>query len=319
MAAPLPTKATVAVVKKPSLASRFGGSLMVTTSLGKGTFTGNEYTRRPYLNFLFSLRPQFQASPQHKLTVGLRMDMDVNAVESADSSNTIPHQVHPGDLRIWLKWKQFAAVKKAKLSWSGSFQTFLPTSYLSQFAGKLLGLSLGISTTFKPHRLVTLSHSITLTKNFNRFKNATLDWSDFDQSRITRPGGAENVADGLTATGGGVVEWAIYNALSLTVTPIKKLSIGLSFGIANAFTYDTSDEGQHSSPYADPGRGQRDLMYGSFDVSYDLHKHFSVALGTSVTQSPKTLDNKSFRFPFWDTTNGAANRQVFTLTLTGSL
>ena len=37
-----------------------------------------------------------------------------------------------------------------------------------------------------------------------------------------------------------------------------------------------------------------------------------------VEQAPLTPDNGSARFPFWDTSNGADNRQVFYTDLVGS-
>jgi hypothetical protein len=50
-------------------------------------------------------------------------------------------------------------------------------------------------------------------------------------------------------------------------------------------------------------------MAGSLEVGVEVIDELSVAIGTLVQQAPKTADNRKFRFPFWDTTNGADNRQ----------
>ena len=74
-----------------------------------------------------------------------------------------------------------------------------------------------------------------------------------------------------------------------------------------------------ASPNATAGVGQSDVMWGGLEVSYAVHEYVDLALGSWTEQAPKTADGEAFRFPFWDTTNGAANRQVFYLTVTGSL
>ena len=69
---------------------------------------------------------------------------------------------------------------------------------------------------------------------------------------------------------------------------------------------------------AQSGRGRTDVMAGSLEVGVEVIDELSVAIGTLVQQAPKTADNRKFRFPFWDTTNGADNRQIFYLDITGT-
>jgi hypothetical protein len=46
----------------------------------------------------------------------------------------------------------------------------------------------------------------------------------------------------------------------------------------------------------------------SAKLSYRLNKYLRFSGGIGSFMSPKTTDNKSFRFPFWNTEGAAANR-----------
>jgi hypothetical protein len=82
---------------------------------------------------------------------------------------------------------------------------------------------------------------------------------------------------------------------------IDDLSLSTSFLFANAFAYDTyAEEDELTGEYAKPGKTQFDVTVASASLSYKVIKHFSVATGVSTMQTPKTADNKSFRFPFYD-------------------
>ena len=96
------------------------------------------------------------------------------------------------------------------------------------------------------------------------------------------------------------------------------VSFVIDFEMLHLFSYQAIPLDQYSSPYAQEGRGQTDLMYGTLEVSWEVMEHLSLALGTVVEQTPLTADNTGPRFPWWDTTNGSANRQVFYLDVTGS-
>jgi hypothetical protein len=297
----------------------WGGSVHLESSIGRGTFIMNELVRRPYVNMLVSLRPHYTLSKKHKVATSLRVDVDKNLVENFDSENNSPRQVQLSDVRLATTWSEFARLDRAPVAFSTGATLYLPTSRLSRLATKRLGISADITTTYKPRSWLTASHSLSLTKNFNKFTTAALDDDAFDSPRLTRPGGAENIAEGFTAIGDNVIELGLANELSVSVTLVPKLTGSVSFALAQAWTYSTADTDEMSSPLANPGRGQRDIMYSGIDVSYEMVEKLTLSAGWVVSQMPKDSDNTDFRFPLWDMTNGSSNRQVFYLSAGYSL
>ena len=235
--------------------------------------------------------------------------------ESYNSSRNYPGQIRFGDLRWLTEWRRFSSLLKNTLSWTGSVEFFFGTSSLSRFVGKQVGMQVTVTTKYNPKKWLEVRHGISLTKNINKFTTTTLDWSNFEQPRVTRPGGAENVAEGFTATGEGVISFAIANEFVAEATLPHKFAVLVGMEIVNGFTYDNGQMDTFSSAYAVGGRGQRDLIYGSVEVYWAPINELEFAVGSVVMQAPKSADNVGFRFPWWDTTNGAMNRQTFYLRL----
>ena len=99
----------------------------------------------------------------------------------------------------------------------------------------------------------------------------------------------------------------------------RRFGVTLDWTLVHSWTYQRFPADALSSPYAQESRGLSDSMVGSLEFSVEVLDQLSVGVGTLVEQTPKTLDNERFRFPFWDTTNGAANRQVFYVDVIGTL
>jgi len=298
----------------------FAGSAFLETSIGRGTFITDPDARRAYVNVLLSLRPRLILLPSHGLSLEVRLDMDVNAIESVDSDRIAPHEVRVGDLRIGVRADEIVTVDEATFTLSGRFDLVLPTSKESRFLTKVMGLRAALGAGFEPLPWLAVDYSFAVTRNFHLYNTPVVNTDDFKRPPVARVGGAEMVAEGLVAQGGHVTGWVVSNGLDITFTPIEPLAITLSWGVAHAFR-DVSypDDDLYASPHATAGVGQSDVMWGGLEVSYAVHDHVDLALGSWTEQAPKTADGEAFRFPFWDTTNGAANRQVFYLTVTGSL
>lgn len=296
----------------------FHGSLLLENGVGRSTFDTDDVERRPLWNLFLSARPRWTLDPSIGLAVTARMDADVNLVESADSASTRPQQVRPGDLRLGVALDELAAIEAADLAWSAAATVYLPTSLLSRFTKKLLGLRADLSTTWSPRGWLDVSYDLAFAKNFHRYTNAVLDAGDFSIAPVSRAGGAEEVAEGLTAIGGASTSFYVDHALTLGASFLEKGSATLSLELFHTFTYQSFPEDDLTSPHADPGRGRSDTMYGTFEIGWELLPNLSVAAGCIVEDTPKTLDNERFRFPFWDTTSGSENRQVFYVDLIGS-
>lgn len=295
-----------------------GGSASLTTSLGRGTFnTGVEH--QPLLSFEMELRPVWRVDQDLGITIALKLGMWFDAVENAYSESTERQQVFLSDLILSASWSSFAEIESAGLSWDGVFALVMPTSLLSQHVSKVLGLRLGVTTNWEALDWLTVSYDLTGTRNFNLYDSAVLDDGDFSVAPRRRPGGAEAVSDSLTATGEGVTAWALSQSLTLELTIVSGLTALIDFTLGHSWRAKSIPLDEYSSPYAVGGVGRSDWMAGTIELSYELHELVSLTLGTVTEQAPKHADNEGFRFPFWDTTNGALNRQVFYLTAAVSL
>ena len=310
-----PIEASVLAEEEES-ASPFSASVLAEVSLGAGTFTPGP-AKRPYMNLLTRVSGAYTFESLG-LSLGLSFSVNVNALENADSSNTVPHQVKPGDLRLEADIEGLLTDAPLGLEVSPRLALILPTSLESIHVGKVLGVHAGVALSIEPLDWLYLDMRTSFTKNFNLSTHAILEAERFDLAPLSRAGGAEAIAEGRVATAGGLTSWFCVWGMGVAFTPVKDLEILIDFEMLHLFSYDRIPLDQYSSPYADAGRGQSDLMYGTIEVSYGLLEGLRLALGTLVEQEPLSADNTSPRFPWWDTTNQSANRQVFYLDVIGS-
>jgi len=295
-----------------------GGSVGLTTSLGRGTVnSGPDHS--PYAGLGLSLRPRVRLPGDLGMSLSLRFDIDAVLVDSAYSFGTERQQLWLSDLLLTYAWADFVKVESAGFGVSGSFGLTFPTSLLSQQASKILGLRLGLSAAWEPVGWLSVTYSVSGTRNFNKYDTAILDDDDFGAARLRRVGGAESVASGLTATGAGVTAWALGNDLEVGFTFLDDFSFTIGFGLLTVWSEKSIPKDRFSSPYSVGGTGRADLMTGSLALAWEPLDLLAIELGTVVEQAPKTEDNARFRFPFWDTTNGAMNRQLFYLDVTVTL
>lgn len=92
-----------------------------------------------------------------------------------------------------------------------------------------------------------------------------------------------------------------------------------TYAVANQVDQYTSqavtNDGQ---PAAKPGNGTRDITSTFVGASYQINDHYSVDLGVQTSQTPLKPDNKTVRFPFWATSNQAANATSIYFSLTAA-
>lgn len=325
--------ATVTEAKaSDSWLGNLGIRIIYENAVGMGTFTTTGDSAQPSWNMSYSILPSYVVDKKLKMKVGARFDFDHNVVENYASGNTVPNELQFYDIRLFfqqgsivsLKTDAFGPLNKETGERSAVFdlgytlQMFLPTSKASQISNKVMGLGLSVAGTFIPTDFMTLSYGFGVTKNFNQYTQQALDTSNFSAPLPSRAGGVEQLADGLVALGGSNLEWSVSHDLSLGFAwPVGLGDMGLTIGWTyfQSFTYANNTKDEFASVNAQAGRGYTDLMRGVFELSWDPIPQFGVALGWLVDQTPKTADNEDFRFPWWDTTNGADNRQTFYLDL----
>ncbi len=295
----------------------FGGTLIYEQALGRGAFAGTSESAElgaadlTSYGHSLSIRPSYTISKKRKMKLTLRMDLSQELVESYGHTTTTPNDVLLGDLRLSFGWTDFVKVKEAFLSWNLATTVYFPTSRLSQLQTKVFAWNFGITNKFKPVDWFRFDYAFSFTKSFHEFTNPVIDEKDFDIPLTSRANGAEVVGEGLAALGGVNTEWSLNHRIGAIFTFLEDFSFEVHWYYYQYFGYGEFADDEFTSPHAKSGKPYSDLMQGVIEFGYTVTPNLSLAIGTLTAQSPKTDDNESFRFPFWDTTNGADNRQTF--------
>ena len=305
----------------------FGASLSLSHSLGTGTFVEGP-AHRPYLNMALAFRPQVLVFEDLSMFVRGYIGFNVNLVENADTTTTTAHQPRLDDVSIGVTLVPLKVVfggtsasdVTPSIELRTTFDLFAPTSLASQMATRLLGLQLGVACVARPVKGVEVGYGLKVTKNFNRFNNTVIDARTFAQPPVARAGDPAAVDDFLIATGAGVTEWGVGNSFNLSWRFVERWTLSLGFDLLVAIAYQRDIPiDAFSSPYAQPNRGTSEIMRGSFGISFEVSPNLSLTLGTFTEQEPLQADNVGIRSPWWDSDNGAANRQVIYLDIVGSI
>ena len=305
---------------KASPLGGFGGLVIYENSIGRGTFSSftDGAADQPLWTMSFSMWPNYTLSRDRGLLrLQLRVGMDINIIENFNSLNTRPSDTRLRDIQIVLQWINFAQFKPANLSWSAFFRIGIPTSLLSQLETRILQARVDLNTVWTPARWLRINYFFSIYRNFHRYANRVVDTSDFDLPPSTRSNGAEALGGALLATGVGNPEWQLLHGVGFTFAA-KGFYAAFNWFLLQTYGYQHFSKDSQASPYGVDGRARLDLMVGAIELGYSVNRSFTIALGSSTLQSPLTANNQSVRFPFWDTTNGSANRQTFYLDLVGS-
>ena len=284
---------------------RFGGIFILEQQLGSGTFVKDSYARNPYYAWLLSLRPRFYFT--NHLFVELRVDLQQELTTSYATTTTKKRQLMPSDTLLTIRYQSAYKIPVLGISISPYFRIAAPTSYESQYRD----LYLSVTPAFDLQKLigpVLVTYIFRFTKNFNKYTVATVPKDVETPVSLARIGGAEDLGS-VIATGKNNISFSVFNALMLTYIINAEWSASLYWGVANAWTYKSYPE----QPNAKGGRGQRDVMYGVVDISYQPWKHLGFSFGVYTKQPVKTNDNKTIRFPFYDIHTPGNNYTVWYL------
>lgn len=174
----------------------------------------------------------------------------------------------------------------------------LPTSRSARYQGLYTQLLPNASLS-KAFGKVFFSYNFGFFKNFNKFTTATVPRDDFPQ--LARPGGAEALGE-YVSTGQNLTSYGFRNILGMGVQITDRLSASASAILFEGYRYYAPKDDEFTGRYAKSGRGRVESLWGILSVSYALEEtgRTMLSLTTFTAAPPKTLDNKSFRFPFWD-------------------
>jgi len=166
---------------------------------------------------------------------------------------------------------------------------------------------------------LSLGYSVSFRKNFHMYTNVVHASSDLPLSLQYRPGGAEELGNGLIAEGNmRNSSHGLSNSFEASYTFFKTVTAAIGFYVNNNWMYTQPLSDQYSSQYAHAA-GQSDSTAGSISLSYQPWEHLGFTLGMSSQQPAFTSDNKHLRFPFFDFISTSNNLSSFFLSVTGSV
>ena len=289
--------------------TRFGGFALLEWQLGSGTFVKDEQARQPLFAWLLSLRPRYFFTDN--LFAELRIDIQQELTTSYVTKTTAKRQVMPSDTLFTLKYQNLVTIPWVNIQFSPFLRLVAPTSYESQYRDLYLATGVGFDLSRKLGPFV-LVYTFRFNKNFNKYTVATVEKS-YDKPVIAaRGGGAEDLGN-VVATGSNNTSFSVFNSLMGSWVISEQWTFTVQWAVANAWTYFAGPDDIYKAPDAKTGRGQRDLMYGVVDLTYQPWEHFGFSFGLSTQQQVKTADNKTIRFPFWDFHTPGDNNSVIYL------
>jgi hypothetical protein len=198
---------------------------------------------------------------------------------------------------------------------TASYGLSLPTSMSSQASNRIVGNSLGvgISRTF----LDTITLSYRLGGGWTPH-TTTAPTDDPEDVQIYRED--EIVGNEVATVGGYNTQFSLSNSLSASFPIWEKLSGSVSYSLSKYWSYahDTDDGYSANIEGIQTGRNTGDAVSASLGLSYPIGNHVHLSGGISSSQRPKTSDNKSFRFPWWNFAGAAANRSSINFSVTGT-
>lgn len=282
---------------------------MLEAGLGQGSFLANRYARNPYFAWAASVVPAYYPRPEVTLSIYAKLGQELT---DSDIDNH-PYQPIFYDMQLRARYTP-PELPVLGINTFVEARAYLPTSRLSLYETLVTGLMarLTFMRSFGP---IVLAAGGYFRKNFHRYQSPVVEVSGRVPSLYARAGGVEDLRGSTIAIAGNNVSFATQGWLAISYVPLPALSFSLLYGVSNAWTYRSYPKDERSSVYAKGGRGQRDTAWGGLDIWYRFTRRFSLSAGVFTAANPKTEDNQSFRFPFYDFNATASNLTTFYLNL----
>lgn len=289
----------------------FAVSAKLESGVGQGSFVADDYARNPYVAWAASFLPAYYPLPKLTLSAFVKVAQEI----TNSDIDTERQQFLWYDVQLRARYMP-GTIPLLGIQTLTEARAYLPTSLVSRYETLVVG-ALARVVLIRDVGPFSIGYSGSFRKNFHRYQTPAVDENSGSPPPLyARAGGAEDLRGSTVAIGSNNVSFAFSNLLFVSYGPLRDLSLTLYYGIANAFTYAHHDKDELSSPYATGGRGQRDTAYGGFEIWYRLNERLSFSAGVFTSATPKTEDNQSFRFPFYDFNSTATNLTLFYLDAT---
>ena len=293
----------------------WGVNAAIGFDLGLGAFTKDEYARKVRSRFTMTLGGYYTIPV---IDTDIHLETGFSQWMSKAGGSNGKYEFRWSDTTIGLsreiwsyKLGEFSVAFNADLSF------VLPTSKASINANLYTSIVPSLAASIKLWRF-SLAYGITYSYNAHKYTSVTLDPDDIDV--LSRSTGNEIIDSHNIAIGGVLAEHDLANQFVLGIECIRKvLDLSIGFAFADSWTYDngtiTSDD-EFVGKHAKVGRGHSQYSQGSLVLSYKPIKYATVSFGMVSTQPWKTADNKTLRFPWFDTESPSKNYTKFLLSAT---
>ena len=195
----------------------------------------------------------------------------------------------------------------------------LPGSVASRNQSLIADVSGSLSFTRQFMDDLTLTAGVSGSQAFHEFTSAVVDVEAVGvDNALFRPGGAEDVAPGRFAIGGLNTKYALVTSLSASLSLPSDFSASMSYSMNSFWTYRLENAEEFSGEHVRGDRGFAQVTASSLGVSYRVNQWASTSLSFVTLQPPKTSDNSSYRFPFWNFSSPASNYSSVNFAVTGT-
>lgn len=307
----------------------------ISNRVGQGTFvtpandsqfseeeigSGSNAYDRVQMSYSFSPSYSFDPIKDSKLDdFSLSGSMAVTQWLTQGGGVNFPREVRFQDIGLSLGWGGHTFEKAGNIRLGGGLGFSLPTSRFSQIATTRLGTSASLSLSKQFVERVNISLGLSGGKTFHKYKSPAVDVTRTgDGNVLFRAGGGEDLQDNLVAIGGINTEWFVGTSISASFRIVDSLSFSTSYSLGHFWTYQFDNDDEFRNQNADAGRGFGQSVSTGIGLRYSFLEYFSLSGGARSAMPPKTSDNSSFRFPFWNMEGAAANRSSLYISLGAS-
>lgn len=158
----------------------------------------------------------------------------------------------------------------------------------------------GVNVSKSFFKRLTLTYALSGSRSFHDYTSPMMEISRIgEENALYRAEGAEAVAPGYMAIGGVNSPWALNNSLSASFR-IGKVSATATYAYSRRWSYNVTEDDEYSTDIQCAGVCTGDSMRGAISLGYRINNWLNLSGGITSGGMPKTADQRSFNFPFWN-------------------
>lgn len=215
-----------------------------------------------------------------------------------------PYELRASDVNLGLSWDGYK-IEPIDTKIALAYTMGLPVSVYSRNANLILDNRLAASVSRKFFDKLTLRFTTLGGWSPHTTTSPTVDK---EIAQIFRED--DIVGNEIQVLGGVSTEFSWSNALAVSFPIWDKLSASATYSYTRYWSHHRDLDPQFDAPLQGlqtSGRNTGDAVTGTLGLSYPVLKYLSLSGGISSSQTPKTADNKGFRFPWWNFSGAGAN------------